>query len=148
VCPASVATWVMEGYFHTWIWFCTGPAENPCVDTISLEFRAHIRLHTLYQLYSPNRKELTCEPVSYSLTRPPVKLFQNRIFLSAVPPPLASRPLWCGLQAIALTAARCSPNLQVGLESVPPQMKSLLSLPPLASWKVSAFHFRPQTSCL
>lgn len=34
-----------------------------------------------------------------------ISVFQNFIVRSAVPPPLASRPRWCGLHAIALTAA-------------------------------------------
>ena len=35
----------------------------------------------------------------------PEAVFQKRMQRSAVPPPLASSPCWCGLQAIALTAA-------------------------------------------
>lgn len=38
-------------------------------------------------------------------------VFQNLIVRSAVPPPLARRPRWWGLQEIALTAAWCSLNL-------------------------------------
>jgi len=34
-----------------------------------------------------------------------MSVFQNLIVRSAVPPPLASSPRWCGLQAMALTAA-------------------------------------------
>lgn len=34
-----------------------------------------------------------------------IKVFQNLMVRSAVPPPLARRPRWCGLHAIALTAA-------------------------------------------
>lgn len=86
--------------------------------------------------------------MSNSLIKPPVKLFQNLIFLSAVPPPLAKIPRWCGDQAIALTAARCSQNRHVGLESVPPHTNNLLSLPPEANWSVSVFHRNPHTSCL
>lgn len=40
-----------------------------------------------------------------------VRVFQNRMHRSAVPPPLLSRPCWWGDQAIAFTAAVCSLNL-------------------------------------
>jgi hypothetical protein len=35
---------------------------------------------------------------------------------SAVPPPLASRPFWWGLQAMALTAAVCSEKRCTGCD--------------------------------
>ena len=35
----------------------------------------------------------------------PVSVFQNLMYLSAVPPPEAKRPWWCGDQAMAFTAA-------------------------------------------
>jgi hypothetical protein len=47
----------------------------------------------------------TCEPVSMELSTAPVWVFQNLMHLSAVPPPVASRLLWKGHQASALTAA-------------------------------------------
>ena len=50
----------------------------------------------------------TCDPVSTHCKGCPVSVFQNLIYLSAVPPPLANSPCWCGDQAIALTAAKCS----------------------------------------
>ena len=68
---------------------------------------------------------------------------------SAVPPPVANKPLWRGLQLIALTAAWWSENLSRGLSDVADQMKSLLSFPPEASWFSSCkLHLNPHTSCL
>ena len=77
-----------------------------------------------------------------------VYVFQNLMHRSAVPPPEASRPCWCGDQPIALTAAECSLNLARcwvldGLQTI-----SLLSLPPLASWLSSKLHLSPQPSYL
>ena len=57
------------------IWFW----EYPWVETISLTFLLHTRLHT-------------CEPVSTQLSAVSVVVFQKRIHRSAVPPPLANRP--------------------------------------------------------
>ena len=82
----SVATWVMDGYFHTTIWF----SEKPCVETISFEFLDHARLHTWL-------------PVSISLVCSPVRVSQNRMVRSCVPPPEASVLDWCGDHAIAKT---------------------------------------------
>lgn len=53
---------------------------------------------------------LTCEPVSTQLRRAEVWLFQKRMVRSAVPPPEASIPCWCGFHAMALTAAVWSLN--------------------------------------
>ena len=87
----------------------------------------------------------TCEPVSTHCSGRPVIVFQNRIRRSAVPPPLASSPCWCGDQAIALTAARCSEYVWTGLTPRVFQTNSLLSLPPEARCWWSGDHFRPQT---
>ena len=61
-----------------------------------------------------------------------VRTFQNLIVLSADPPPEASKPWRWGLQAIALTAATWSENLETGMFDLVFQTNSLLSLPPLA----------------
>lgn len=45
----------------------------------------------------------------------PVSVFQKRMQRSAVPPPDASSPCWCGDQAMAFTAARCSVYCCTGL---------------------------------
>ena len=68
---------------------------------------------------------------------------------SAVPPPVARRPRWRGLQFIAFTAAWCSENFAIGVEVDGDHINSLLSFPPEASWFSSCkLHLRPQTSCL
>ena len=41
-CPVRVVILLMEGYFHTTIWFWL----YPCVLTISLIFLLHAKLHT------------------------------------------------------------------------------------------------------
>ena len=76
------------------------------------------------------------------------RVFQNLIVRSAVPPPDARSPRWCGLQAIAFTAAQCSLHLNVGSLLSFSHTISLLSLPPDASCPSSEFQRRPQTSCL
>lgn len=131
VWPVRLTTWVMEGYFQTTIWFWL----YPWVETISLEFLDHAMLQTWL-------------PVSISLMTLPRTVSWNMILLSAVPPPEASRPRWCGDQAIALTAAVWSENFQRGVSESLSQTISLLSFPPLANWPSSQFHLRPQTSCL
>ena len=72
--------------------------------------------------------------------------------LSAVPPPEANRPLWCGLHAIALTAALWLENLcrgSDGLDAFPfDHTISLLSFPPEAKYWSSNDHLRPHISCL
>lgn len=50
----------------------------------------------------------TCDPVSVHCRGWPVSVFQKRMQRSAVPPPEASSPCWCGDQAMAFTAAKCS----------------------------------------
>lgn len=50
----------------------------------------------------------TWEPVSIHCKGWEVRVFQNRMHRSAVPPPDARRPCWWGDQAMAFTAARCS----------------------------------------
>lgn len=57
----------------------------------------------------------TWDPVSMHCRGCEVKVFQNRIQRSAVPPPEASRPCWWGDQAMALTAARWSMYVCTGL---------------------------------
>lgn len=79
----------------------TSPHSH-CALTSSLACLDQARLHT-------------CEPVSMHCSGWPVSVFQNRIQRSAVPPPDASSPCWCGDQAIAFTAARCSVYCCTGL---------------------------------
>lgn len=71
----SLATWVSEGYRQRMIWFW----EYPCVLTSSLAPFDHARLQTW-------------EPVSIDCRGCPVIVFQNRMVLSAVPPPEARIP--------------------------------------------------------
>lgn len=78
----------------------------------------------------------------------PVSVFQNRMHLSAVPPPLASNPWWCGDHAMALTAAKCSVKAWTGCKLDAFQTNNLLSLPPEAKYWLSGDHLRPHTSCL
>lgn len=75
----------------------------------------------------------------------PVFVFQNRMCLSAVPPPLAKTPDECGFQSMAFTAAVCSRNLYNGLVAPFSHTIKRLSLPPLASCVPLTFHFSPQT---
>ncbi len=77
-----------------------------------------------------------------------VVVFQKRMHLSAVPPPDASRPCWCGDQAMALTAAVWSENFSTGVLDCWFQMYSWLSLPPDASCLSSGDHFSPHTCTL
>lgn len=85
---------------------CSGqflhPPHTHCALTSSLACLDQARLHT-------------CEPVSMHCRGWPVRVFQNRMQRSAVPPPEASSPCWCGDQAIAFTAARCSVYCCTGL---------------------------------
>ena len=74
-----------------------------------------------------------------------VVVFQKRMHLSAVPPPDASRPCWCGDHAMALTAAVWSENFRTGLADAWFQMYSWLSLPPDAICLSSGDHFSPHT---
>lgn len=129
-CPVNLATCVNDGYFHTRIWFW----EYPCVDTSSDECFDHAKLHT-------------CEPVSTHCIGCPVNVFQKRMQRSAVPPPLANSPWWCGDQAIAFTAAMCSEYDWTGLSECWFHTYRRLSLPPLARYWLSGDHFRPHTSC-
>lgn len=117
VCPVSVLIFSIVGYFHTMIWF----REYPWVLTISSVVLENIRLHTW-------------EPVFTLLMFWRVKVFQNRMHWSAVPPPVAKRPLYCGLHPIALTAAWCWLNLTSGWSPfcMGCHMNSLLSFPPEA----------------
>lgn len=57
----------------------------------------------------------TCDPVSMHCRGCPVSVFQKRMQRSAVPPPEARSPCWCGDQAMAFTAARCSVYCWTGL---------------------------------
>lgn len=119
-------TFAIDGYFHTIIWFC----EYPCVLTSSFTFLLHERLQTwtkfdrIYQkvddkkleskLSSSLQGKKTWLPVSTLSNWWPFAVFQKRMHRSAVPPPDARRPLWCGDQAMALTAAVCSVSLNTG----------------------------------
>lgn len=47
--PVSVATCCIDGYFQMHTWFCTCPAEKPCVETSSFEFFDHMRLQIWQQ---------------------------------------------------------------------------------------------------
>ena len=111
-CPVRVAIFCMLGYFHTITWL----REYPCVETISFTFFDHMRLQTWgtrsalteqkydgWIIHSIAAKYRTCEPVSILWRGTLVSAFQNRICLSAVPPPDASKPLWCGDHATAFT---------------------------------------------
>lgn len=130
--PVSVATFFIEGYFQTTI----ALSEYPWVETISL-------------LFLEKRRLQTCEPVLMWLISSICWVFQKRMHLSAVPPPLAKRPCWCGDQAMALTAARWLLNLPAGSSWLwTDQTFNLLSFPPEASCCSSNDHFNPQTSCL
>ena len=129
--PVSVWTFCIVGYFQRHIWF----SEYPCVLTISCVVFENIKLQT-------------CEPVSIACRGWSVWVFQKRIWRSAVPPPVASKPFWWGDQPMALTAAVCSRNFTRGCAEWRFQIISLLSLPPDASCWLSKLHFRPQTSCL
>lgn len=100
--------------------------------TNSLECFDHARLQT-------------CDPVSTHCRGWPVRVFQNLIHRSAVPPPLASRPCWWGDHAMALTAAKCSVYVCTGFTLVMFHTNSLLSLPPDAKCWWSGDHFKPQT---
>lgn len=110
---------------------CTN-SRHETVLTSSLECFDQARLHT-------------CDPVSTHCRGWPVNVFQKRIHWSAVPPPLASRPCWCGDHAMAFTAARCSVYVWTGLLLVTFHTNSLLSLPPLARCWWSGDHFSPHT---
>ncbi len=131
VCPVRVAIFYILGYFHTLIslW------EYPCVLTNSFNVLLKIKLHT-------------CDPTSIVLTVVPLRVFLNLIVRSAVPPPEARRPCWCGDQAIALTAAVWSVNLRIGSEEWEFHTSSLLSLPPEHNCWSSGDHFSPQIYCL
>lgn len=88
------------GYFHTTTWF----RLYPCVLTISCTVDDHTKLHT-------------CDPVSIRWIGNAVVTFQNRMCLSAVPPPLAGKPCWCDDLHTAFTAAVWSENLKRGPDS-------------------------------
>ena len=131
VWPVSVAIFCREGYFHTII----SLFEYPWVLTSYFVFLENIRLHT-------------CEPVSMLSNNVLPSAFQNLIVLSAVPPPLANTPWFCGLQANPLTAALWPVNLQIGVELWILQTNNLLSLPPDANKLPSNDHFNPHTYCV
>ena len=104
--------------------------------TNSFTFLEYIRLQTWL-------------PVSTQCIGLQVRVFQNLMHLSAVPPPLHIVPCWWGDQAMAFTAATWSVNFTRGLVGfVLFQIISLLSLPPEANYCSSGLHLRPQTSCL
>ena len=97
VCPVKDTIFFMLGYFHSTTWFWL----YPCVLTSSFTFFENSKLHT-------------CEPVSVQATCSIVSVFQNRMHRSAVPPPLARSPCWCGDHAIAFTAATWLENRPTG----------------------------------
>jgi len=107
VWPVKVASLDIVGYLQTIIWFW----EYPWVLTSSFTFFDHTRLQTWL-------------PVSTQLKCVFVVVFQNRMHLSAVPPPDASRPWRWGDQAIALTAAVCSVYFSTGCTECGLQTKS------------------------
>lgn len=76
----------------------------------------------------------------------PVRVFQNRMHLSAVPPPEAKRPWWWGDHAIAFTAAKWSVYVWTGDNDCVFHTYNLLSFPPDARYWLSGDHLRPQTS--
>lgn len=60
------------------------------------------------------KKKQTWLPVSTELIILPLAVFQNRMHRSAVPPPDARSPCWCGDHAMAFTAAVCSVRRSIG----------------------------------
>jgi hypothetical protein len=90
----------------------------------------------------------TWEPTSIEFTCSPLRVFQNRIVLSAVPPPDANNPYWWGDHASALTAAECLESVLIGWFDERFHKNTLLSLPPEASCWPSNDHFSPHTYCL
>lgn len=77
----------------------------------------HRRQHAQPQLHpAPAQAPPTWLPVSMHCSGCPVVVFQKRMQRSAVPPPEASRPCWCGDQAMALTAA-CEWDREGGREA-------------------------------
>ena len=128
----STASFFIYGYFHTIISFL----EYPCVLTNSFTFLEYIKLHTWL-------------PVSTQCIGLHVRVFQNLMHLSAVPPPLHIAPCWCGDQAMAFTAATWSVNFTNGFVGfVLFHIINLLSLPPEANYCSSGLHLSPQTSYL
>lgn len=117
-------TLLMDGYFHTIIWFW----EYPWVLTSSFTFLLHARLQTCIKMVSENYQNckfnwhwktvaiqcITWLPVSTKFSILLFTVFQKRMHRSAVPPPDARRPCWCGDQAMALTAAVCSMSFKTG----------------------------------
>ena len=136
-CPVSSAIFTIEGYFHKVNWYWVNPCE--------LSNSRSLLLHN---------KEQTSEPVSTEFKHAPERVFQNLMHRSFDPPPEASKLLWKGHQARALTAALWSSSLWshwvAELEDAIDlsQMWRRLSVPPLASCGPVGDHFRPQTSWL
>jgi hypothetical protein len=101
--------------------------------------------HSIYRDHGTKNKKLAWLPVSIELRAFPLAVFQKRIHLSAVPPPDARRPCWCGDHAIALTAAVCCVSRNTGCCDRWFHTNSWLSFPPEASSRSSCDHLRPQT---
>jgi len=120
--------------------FCT---RQGCKPAREREFRTTVEHSAWGHLHSEPR--LAWLPVSIELRTFPLAVFQNLIHLSAVPPPDARRPCWCGDHAIALTAAVCSVKRNTGCCDRWFQTSSWLSFPPEASSRSSCDHFSPQT---
>lgn len=135
VWPVSSAILTIDGYFHRVSWFWVNPWELRSSRSLLLQSRAH-----------------TWEPVSMEFKQAPVWVFQNLMVRSPPPPPDASKLLWNGHHARALTAAVCSSSLcnhwVVVFEEAMERshMWRRLSLPPLANCWPEADHFSPQTS--
>lgn len=130
VWPLNVATFFMFGYDHTFTSFW----EYPWVLTTSWRDLLNYRLHIW-------------EPVSSEHIISPVKMLRILIIRSAVPPPVAKSPCWCGDHAKALTAALWSLKLLIAWPLIF-HTKTRLSLPPEAKYWSSLDHFNPQISCL
>lgn len=94
VWPIISAIFTIDGYFQRINWFWVNPWELRS----SLSFLFH-------------SKAQTWEPVSTEFRHAPVCMFQNFMVRSPPPPPEASKLLWKGHQARALTAEVWSSSL-------------------------------------
>lgn len=89
----------------------------------------------------------TCDPESVFLMQLISLVFQSLIDLSVEPPPVAKRELLCGDQANAFTAAVWSVSLPIWRPILGSQIKTKLSLPPVAIKPLSHDHFNPHIYC-
>lgn len=74
-------------------------------------------------------------------------VFQSLIDLSVEPPPVAKSELLCGDHAKAFTAAVCYASFPMCRPILGSQIKTRLSLPPVAMRPLSQDHLRPQIYC-